>query len=202
MKKFLLIVTILLFIINPSFAKATRVEALSDYTSEYPPAMLYFKLFEYSESFEDIPEFSIGDIVEAIVIKTKDNKRLKQNATFALKINRLKKEDGRIIQVNNIYAKYTTKIDTAEVSKNIALGVGNYFVKGLSIGYKTVEGAFKNEEDDRLKSAGVALYKSTPLSYVEKGNEIDIKVGDIFLLNIAPVDVDNPSFVDGIKYGI
>lgn len=81
------------------------------------------------------------------------------------------------------------------MAKPAALGVGSYFVKGLSIGYSAVEGAVKNEDDGRIKSGAKAAYESSPFSYVEKGSEIVIPKGQNFLLNFKLKDeADEPNY--------
>ena len=75
-------------------------------------------------------------------------------------------------------------------------------MKGISCGYRTVEGAVKNPEGNRLKSAGVALYNSTPLAYINKGKDILINVGDNFLLNIEVVPPEKQSIIDEHNYNL
>ena len=91
----------------------------------------------------------------------------------------------------DMYGKYSKtvlskeelkKIPPAKVIKSAALMVGNYFVKGLSIGVSFVEGFAKNEKDNRFKSAVANAYEESPLSYVSEGEQLDIKVGDDFYL--------------------
>ena len=47
-----------------------------------------------------------------------------------------------------------------------------------------VEGTIKNEQGNRAKSAVVSVYESTPLSYANKGKELEFKKGQIFVMNI------------------
>ena len=55
---------------------------------------------------------------------------------------------------------------------------------------------------NRFKSSGVAFVNSTPLGYINKGNEIKLKAGDKFLLNIEAIDISNPSIIDEYKYDV
>ena len=55
-------------------------------------------------------------------------------------------------------------------------------MKGLSTGVAAIEGAVKNEEGNRIKSTAVSVYEASPLSYIEKGEELDIKSGESFFL--------------------
>ena len=100
--------------------------------------------------------------------------------------------DNDIVRIREeFYGKYSKhvlskeelkEIEPGKVIKGAALTVGNYFVKGLSIGVSFVEGVVKNEKDNRLKSGVVNAYEASPLSYVEEGQQLDIKVGDDFYL--------------------
>ena len=47
---------------------------------------------------------------------------------------------------------------------------------------------FKNEEGNRAKSAIVSVYESTPLSYANKGEELEFKTGQIFIMNFKLKD--------------
>ena len=46
-----------------------------------------------------------------------------------------------------------------------------------------VEGTIKNEQGNRAKSAVVSVYESTPLSYANKGKELEFKQGQVFIMN-------------------
>lgn len=94
-----------------------------------------------------------------------------------------------------VKGKFTTKFDYKSAAKSAALGVGSYFVKGLSSAYAAVEGAIKNEEGNRFKSGAISLYESTPISYVEKGEDIVIKKDQVFILNFKLKDEkDEPNY--------
>ena len=79
--------------------------------------------------------------------------------------------------------------------KNGALMVGSYFVKVLSIGVAFVEGVAKNEQDNRLKSGVTNAYEESPISLVEKGEQLDIKTGDDFYFVFkTEEDVQEPNY--------
>ena len=75
-------------------------------------------------------------------------------------------------------------------------------MKGISIGYKTVEGAVKNEEGNRFKSGAMAAYDATPISLVEKGDAIVIKEGNFMYLKFKIVDMTDVSLSDRFIYSI
>lgn len=187
--------------IAPANAKATQVEALSSYDSNVPSETITFKIVT-PNSIENFGSLENGDILEATVVRAKDNTRLKQNATFSVKITKITSTNGNVQYPENLYAKYTTEIDKVETTKTVALSVGDRFVKGMTFGFRTVEGAIKNPEGNRAKSAGVALYNATPLSYISKGNDIVINKGDNFLLNIELVTPENKNLIDKHNYNL
>ena len=79
--------------------------------------------------------------------------------------------------------------------KNGVLMVGSYFVKGLSIGVSFVEGFAKNEKDNRFKSGVANAYEESPISLVEKGDELEIKTGDDFYFVFkTEEDVQEPNY--------
>ena len=80
-----------------------------------------------------------------------------------------KNENGEVIEIKGYYpAKYSTKLNKGEIAKTAALGVGSFFVKGLSLGYSAVEGAIKNEKNNRFKSSVTEVYEDSPFSYSKK----------------------------------
>ncbi len=201
MKKILLLITLIIFFTAPANAKATLVEAMTPYDSNNPTDTLIFRVVN-ANTIESYGIIYAGDIIEGIVIRAKDNSRLKQNATFSLKVTKIRQYNGNLQEPQNLFAKYTTEWDKVETGKTAALTVGNFFVKGISCGYRTVEGAVKNPEGNRFKSAGVALYNSTPLSYISKGKDILIHVGDNFLLNFEVVKPENQNIIDEHNYNL
>lgn len=189
MKKFCWTIFLLLIMLSqPVLAKPIAVEALSDFTTENPPKEMSIKLLE-DIAVDDTLTIKAETIVDGNVIDVTDPKRLKRNASFTFVPTSYKDERGQVVVIKNYYpAKYTTKINKGQLAKSAALGVGNFFVKGLSIGYSAVEGAIKNEKDNRFKSSVTEVYQDSPLSYVEKGEELVIEKGQLFFLNFRTKD--------------
>ena len=50
--------------------------------------------------------------------------------------------------------------------------------------------AVKNEQGNRLKSTAVAVYEGSPISYIQKGEAIEIRQGQHFYMNFK-IDNDN-----------
>lgn len=68
------------------------------------------------------------------------------------------------------------------------------------MGYSAVEGAVKNEKDNRFKSSVNAVYEDSPFSYVEKGGEIIIKKDQNFFLNFKVKDEPDEEEVPNYEY--
>ena len=194
MKKFFVFLALLMFS-SPVMAKTIQLEALNDFSTENPPKTLDVKVLS-EIVLDEKTTLSEGDVVHGQITDISDPKRLKRDASFTFVplyyINNAK----TVVHINGYFpAKYATKLDKGGLAKSAALGVGSYFVKGLSIGYSAVEGAVKNEDDGRLKSGAKAAYESSPFSYVEKGSEIVISKGQNFLLNFKLKDeADEPNY--------
>lgn len=199
MKKLCLSILFVLGLLSqPAFAKIVAVEALEDFTTENPPRVMSVKILEDVTLDENI-SFKNGDIVEGKVVDVTEPKRLKRNATFSFIPLSYKNTNGEIIEIKGYYpAKYSTRLNKGELAKTAALGVGSFFVKGLSLGYSAVEGAIKNEKNNRFKSSVTEVYEDSPFSYVEKGGEIVISKEQPFLLNFKvkdePEEEDLPNY--------
>lgn len=199
MKKFLVLFTFLFIAVMPVSAATIKVKALSDFTTEKPTDTLTIEAVTDLNLDNEILIFQgytmKGDIVDVV-----SPKRLKRDATFSFILKEYTDLNGVVHKLNQdnqiVKGKFTTKFDYLSVAKSAALTVGSYFVKGLSLGYAAVEGAIKNEEDNRLKSSAVSLYESTPISYVEKGQDIVIAKDQVFMLNFKLKDeeTDEPNY--------
>lgn len=184
------LILILCLLAQPVMAKTIPVQALEDFSTENPPKNYSVKVLD-ELVLDENTSLKQDDILEGKIIDVKNPKRLKQNAKFTF-VPEVIKTNGKTIELKGYYpAKYTTKLNKGQMAKSAALGVGNYFVKGLSMGYSAIEGAVKNEQDNRFKSGAVSLYESSPFSYVEKGKEIVIAKEQVFLLNFKVKDAED-----------
>lgn len=185
MKKYLirLFIIIAVFQIHPVVAKTIQVESLEYLSTENPPCELSVRFLD-SITFDDDFRLYEGLIVKGKITDVKDPKRLKRDAKFSfIPISYINCSGEEFIITNHYRAKYTTQLDKGQLAKSAALGVGGYFVKGLSQGYSLVEGMVKNQEGNRIKSGVVSVYKNSPLSYVEKGEDLVIEPNEVFILN-------------------
>ncbi len=198
MKKYILALFILIGLCQPVWAKTIPVQAEQDFSTESPIEYLSVTILD-DVLLDETTTIKAGSSVKGRIIDVTDPKRLKRNATFSFVPLTYVDETGKEAPIKGYYVgKYTTKLNKGDIAKTAALSVGNYFVKGLSMGYSAVEGAVKNEKGNRFKSSVNAVYEDSPFSYVEKGGEIVIKKDQIFLLNFKlkdePEDEDLPNY--------
>lgn len=187
-KSFILVFGILLMCAQSVSAKTIRVQAVNNFSTEKPPVFLTVRINDELVLDENIT-FLEGFIVKGRISDVQDPKRLKRDATFTFVPLEYTDLNGKTHEIKGYFpAKYTTKLNKGEIAKSAALGVGNHFIKGLSTGFTAIEGAVKNEEGNRVKSTAVAVYEGSPLSYVEKGQEIVIIKDQIFMLNFKVKD--------------
>ncbi len=173
---------------TPVWAFNIEVEALSDFSTDNPPELYSVKTVEPIYSNKGIIEN--GSIIEGRII-TKNPKRLKRDATFSFVPTCIITPRGEIIKAKkDIVGKYKKEIDKKKIAKSAALTAGSFVVKGFSTEFNAIEGAVKNEQGNRLKSTAVAVYEGSPISYIQKGEAIEIKQGQHFYMNFK-IDNDN-----------
>lgn len=164
-----------------TFAQTVVVESLSDFSTANPPTSITVKLIEPLELANEF-QLNAGVIMQGDLVDVTSPKRLKRDANFSFKPKSYTDKDGEHKITQDVTASYTEPVDKGNLAKNAALGVGSFFVKGLSIGYAAVEGAVKNEEDNRFKSSITSAYESSPFSYANKGEDLEIKKSQYFYL--------------------
>ncbi len=136
-----------------------------------------------------------GDVMHCNIVKVTDPKRGKRSASFAVCPTSYTSNGETVTIEENYYGKYASKViskeelkkvDKVKVGKKAVLTVGNHFVKGLTAGVTLAEGMIENEEGNRIESGVKKVYKESPLSYVEKGQELKIDSGETFYLIFKP----------------
>lgn len=186
MKNFLLILSALL-IINPVFAKNIKVEALSDFSTAKPPKTWKLKVIEEFTADNGI-YVPANTIISGKVTDVVSPKRLKRPASFNfIPQTYYNPESGITNDIKRDFSgKYSkkTELTAKNVAKKGAITAGNLLVGAFvapTVGL--VEGAVKNEEGNRAKSAVISAYENTPLSYASKGKELEFKKGQVFIMN-------------------
>lgn len=182
-RRLLYLFIILLFANSTAaLAQTVMVQSLDNVSTVNPPKFLTVKLLSDVQLDENLV-VKCGTIITGRIIDVEDPKRLKRDADFSFRPISIEDTEGNYTVISDYYVgEYTTKLEPVKVAKTAALSLGNCFVKGFSLGYNALESAIVDEENDRLKSTAIGLYKKSPVSYVEKGNDILINKGEIFYL--------------------
>lgn len=186
MKRFLLILSMLL-LINPVMAKTVKVEALSNFSTANPPKTWKLKVVEGFVADNGIVVHQ-GTIFEGDIINVTSPKRLKRAASFTFVPQTYYDPQVGITKdvKRDFQGKYSSKTEmtAGNLAKKGALTAGNMLVGSfVAPAVGLVEGAVKNNEGNRAKSAVVSAYENTPLSYVSKGKDLEFKKGQIFIMN-------------------
>lgn len=191
MKKILLILGVLIVAAVPANAEILKVQALSEFNTENPPSSIEVKAVSDMDLNEELLIMD-GFVLKGNLVDVVSPKRLKRDATFSFVLTEYTDNNGKkhIIDPSGrqYKGKFTTRFNYKHAAKTAALSVGNFFLQGLSIGYAAVEGAVKNEEGNRVKSSAMSVYESTPISYVEKGEDIVILKDQVFCLKFKQKD--------------
>lgn len=191
MKKVLLI--LFLFLISqPVFAKNVKVQAVSDFSTANPPKTWQVRVVEGFVANEGFVVNS-GSIIEGRIEDVKKAKRLKRDGSFKFVPEfYYDSQNGFSKQIQKSFVgKYSkrTELDAKTLAKKGAVTAGNIFIGSfVGPGVALIEGTVKNEEGNRAKSAIVSVYESTPLSYANKGEELEFKTGQIFIMNFKLKD--------------
>ena len=137
---------------NPAFAKTFTVEACSDFSTDDPPE--YFTVKVLNEIvFDSKLTVPANALIKGKIENIKNPKRLKRNAVFTF-LPVEYEYNGVTNTIEKAYpAKYTTILNKKDLAKSAVLGVGNHFIKGLSMGVSAIEGAVQNKEGNRFKSS-------------------------------------------------
>ena len=196
--KSLILTFILLFGLTSVQAASDRihVSSLEDFSTASPSKTLDVIVKEEG----NIGEYLLkpDDVIHCNVVKTTSPKRGKRAAGFVVQPISYTTEGQTNSIYESYYGKYASKviskeelknIDKVKVGKKAAMTVGGHFVKGLAPAVTLAEGMIKNEEGNRIESGVKNVYKSSPLSYVEKGQEINLTPEQPFYLIFKPANV-------------
>ena len=183
-------------------ANYLKVTAMEDFNTGIPKETFDVRIREDANLGQYV--LGVNSILHCQILQIVDPKRGKRDASFYVKPLTYTENGKKVNIEEEMYGKYTTVVLTKEeikklpygkMVKNGALLVGSYFVKGLSIGVSFVEGFAKNEKDNRFKSGVANAYEESPVSLVEKGEQLEIKTGDDFYFVFkTEEDVQEPNY--------
>ena len=201
-KKILVLLSVLCLSVSSALAAVQlKVTAEEEFQTDNPADYIDARLRE--TSFLGQYTLPINSVLHCRVMQIVDPKRGKRNATFFVQPVSYTYKDRTFEIKEEMYGKYSKKVLSTEelkkippskVIQNTALMVGNYFIKGLSMGVSFVKGVVGNEEDNRIKSGVVKVYKDSPLSYFSEGEQLDIQPGDDFYLIFKIEEDSEPNY--------
>ncbi len=180
---------ILIFLTSSVFASTKiQLEALMDFSTSNPSDFFSAKVTN-DIAFDEVNLLK-DDVINCSLNKTTNPKRAKMDAKIYFNLINYQNEDGEHEFKEEYIGKYKSEIlkeklkntTPKKVLKTTAGTIGNHYIPGVSQAISFVDGVVVNEEENRLKSGFKQVYKDSPLSYIEKGEEIEIKKGDIFYL--------------------
>ena len=184
MKKLFIVMGLMLAAQTAVFAETLKVEAVTPLNTVRPPKTMDVTITE--DVMYDGKMLEVGNKIHGNVVDVKAPTRLKRNAKFSfVPVYYIDSEGKKHNFSEQKTGKYALPIDKGQMATKAALTVGNHFVKGISMGYNAVKGAIQDDEDNRLKSAGVSVYENSFLSYIEEGDELNLKPGDKFYIKFG-----------------
>lgn len=196
MRKILLILSLFL-IMQPVMAKNIKVEALDKFSTANPPKVWRVKILE-TFTMDNGIIINQGTVVEGNIENVKSPQRLKRNATFRFVPKTYYDPQNGVEKIvkREFEGKYssTGNLDKKELAKTGAISAGNMLIGSfVAPAVGLVEGVVKNEDGNRAKSAVVGAYERTPLSYANKGQEIEFKQGQVFTMSFKLKNEEEPN---------
>ncbi len=203
MKKLIFILILSFLFMQSSFAKNIKVEALEDFSTANPSETWELMIVE-DYMTEDGFIINSGSVITGKITDITNPKRLKRNATF--NFVPFKYCDSLTKEIYNLEDGYIGKyspvsdVKATSIIEKGAVMASSHFISGfIGPGVALIKGIAKNENGNRAKSAIISVYKSTPLSFISKGKELEIKKGQVFIMNFKTKndeseDEDKPNY--------
>ena len=205
MKKYIILLTVLILAaLQSEAAVQLKVSAVSKFDTSKPAKTIDVKIREDAQ----LGEYNLkaGDTMLCKVIDVSSPKRGKRNACFTVQPTEIVSNGQNIHIKEEFYGKYSKTVLSKEELKNMPKGqivekaavtAGSFVIKGLGQGVSMAEGMIKNQEGNRIKSGVKQVYEDSPISYIEKGQDLNITTGDnfYFIFNINDEIVeDKPNY--------
>lgn len=190
MKKYLIILGFIMCFLNSAAeAKTIKVSALTAFSTENPSPIFKVQTLEPLE-IEDNISIESGTIVTGQVCRIQSPQRGKRDSYFEFIPTSLMYNEQIInLDTSNTIARIVgyEPITPTEIAKSVAKKSIGLFYKGATQGISFVEGIAKAEDGERIKSGLTKVYKDSPLSYIEIGDELNISEGDIIILKLKKI---------------
>lgn len=195
----LIIILICLLLKIPSFAAGNTVvmKSLSNFSSMNPVYNLKAVVVN-EHKFKSGFVLEKGTIIAFKVEKITEPRRGKRNVyivahptIFYIPSKKQTRKFQNIHLMSRV--KQHKKLNKKQAAQKGAVSVTGVIIPGFSQLFYFCKG-FINPEDknSRLASGGISVYENSPLSYIEKGDELYIKQGDY--LKVKFFDETNPKW--------
>lgn len=186
MRFFVTLLCILIFSTSIVLAETIKVTSFEPISSREPFETYQIKTMEKCK-FKNGVVFDEGAVITGKTINVKSSRRGKRDAYIEFKPTQYE-SNGQTLNLHNekIKAKIVrhNPLDMGEATTFIALNVVECFLPGVFEVHSFMKGYQGADEGTKMKSGFVQMYKDSPLSFIEKGNEINTEPGDILLLKI------------------
>lgn len=164
------------------------VESLEDFLVDNNCNTVKFKVLK-ENSFENGITFEKDSIISAKAAKVVEPKRGRRNGylVIAPESYTVPSKNNKNIKINDEYWFANVvgykPFDVKKAAFGAGLGVAGHFIKGIGQIFYFGKGIIApNEGEGRLKSGAKNVYENSPLCYIEEGEEVNIKTGDVLLL--------------------
>lgn len=164
------------------------VESLEDFSVDNNCNTVKFKVLK-ENSFENGITFEKDSIISAKAARVVEPKRGKRNGylVIAPESYTVPSKNNENIKINDEYWFANVvgykPFDVKKAAFGAGLGVAGHFIKGIGQIFYFGKGIITpNEGEGRLKSGAKNVYENSPLCYIEEGEEVNIKTGDVLLL--------------------
>ena len=173
-------------------AENVKVSALEEFNTTSPAQTIDVKVVSGAELGGLM--LNEGDVIHCEVLSVTPPAVGKRDASFAVKP--ISVNSGTPIEGNWV-GNYSKRVLSKDELKNIDAGkvavsatkkVGGLFVKGFGQGVSFAEGVVENKGKKPIRSGIKKVYKDSPLSYVEKGDELTISPEDTFYFVFKSAD--------------
>ena len=171
-----------------AYSKIITLEAISEFSTGNPPQHVEMRLPKETKFYDiTLPQ---GAVIKCNLTDITPPKRLKRGASFTLIPVSYVDEKQEYIEFKTPQkARYIKKLEPSAAAKTVASTavktVGGKIVPGLGLGISAIEGAVKGEEGSKIKSAAQNVYQSSPLSYLELGQELQVNSNDRLIVRLT-----------------
>lgn len=189
MKKFLIILAFLIFSVMGVQAKNIKVIALEPFSSQNPSSEFAVQTMQ-DESLDEGTFLPQDTLIYGIILRVEEPRRGKRNAYIEFIPSRLVYDDKTIyIKDSKLVAVITgyTPIDPLDLTLNVARKTANFVFHGAVSAAEFALGVVENQDGNRIKSGAMNVYKDSFLTYIEIGEDLNVKKGDILIFKIKRV---------------